>query len=104
MVTVQVICTKKMIQSIHISGHAYSDNPGSDLVCAGASSIAVGALNALDELFNGDCDLEMSQNDISIQVLKLSETLNVVLKSFLYQFDTMEERFPDNIQVIRKEV
>lgn len=51
MVTVKVFCTNERIHSIEISGHAESDSHGNDLVCAGASSISIGALNALISCF-----------------------------------------------------
>lgn len=104
MVTVKVFCTKDKIDSIEISGHARYDVHGNDLVCAGASSISIGALNALDQLFENDCSLEMLENKISIKVLNQKEELNLVLKSILIQFETMVEVYPDYIKMIRKEV
>lgn len=104
MVTVKVNCHNGRISKIHISGHAEYDEYGNDLVCAGASTISIGAMNALDELFKDDCQLEMNENVISIKVLKFKESLDLVLNFLLLQFETMVEGYPKNIRIIRKEV
>jgi len=38
------------IHSFKMTGHAYYDDPGKDIVCAGASASSIGAVNALEEL------------------------------------------------------
>ncbi len=50
MIQIDVLTQDSKILKIEVSGHAYSGEPGFDLVCAGVSSIAVGALNALPML------------------------------------------------------
>jgi uncharacterized protein YsxB (DUF464 family) len=40
----------RSIRSFQVSGHAEFDKPGKDLVCAGVSSIAVGTVNAIEEV------------------------------------------------------
>lgn len=104
MVTVKVFCSKDKISRITVSGHAEYGEYGKDLVCAGASSITIGALNALDQLFKNDCELELLENKISIKVKNFKDDLNIVLKSMVIQLETMAESYPENIKIIRKEV
>ncbi|WEK55364.1 MAG: ribosomal-processing cysteine protease Prp [Candidatus Cohnella colombiensis] len=33
-----------------VSGHAYYDDPGKDIVCAGVSAVSIGAVNAIEKL------------------------------------------------------
>ena len=80
------------------------DDSGKDLVCAGASSISIGALNALDQLFKNDCILEMKENRISIKVKESKEGLEQVLRCIVIQLETMVESYPEYIRIIRKEV
>ncbi len=49
------------ISSFEMSGHAESGPYGHDLVCAGASAVSFGALNAVMSLL--DTDLEVSQGE-----------------------------------------
>ncbi|MCF0106102.1 MAG: ribosomal-processing cysteine protease Prp [Holdemanella sp.] len=104
MVTVKVLTNNKSIQSIQVRGHAEYADPGQDLVCAGASSIGIGALNGLDELFNEDVHLEIKDNSILIQVLNPKDELQTVLKFLMEQYKTMAEVYPNNIQIVWKEV
>ena len=104
MVKVEILCDKDQIMSIRMAGHAHFDEWGKDLVCAGASSIGFGALNALDELFEQDVDLEVRENLIRIKVLKNSDSLQLVLLFLVKQYETMVESYPQNITIIRKEV
>lgn len=39
-----------IIQSFEISGHAFFERRGKDIVCAGVSAVSVGAVNAVHEL------------------------------------------------------
>lgn len=104
MVKVEILHQQDQIQSIRISGHAEYANRGEDLVCAGASSIGIGALNALDEIFSKDVRLEQRKNKILIKVLEDSDRLQTTLKFLICQFQTMVEAYPKNITIIRKEV
>ncbi len=104
MVKVEILQEQDQILSIHVSGHADYASRGEDLVCAGASSIGIGALNALDEIFFNDVRIEQRKNKILIKVLKNSDSLQITLKFLILQFQTMVEAYPKNITIIRKEV
>ncbi len=49
---IKVVITRSdgEILEIKISGHAYSGEPGHDLVCAGVSSVVFGTLNSLEDV------------------------------------------------------
>ena len=104
MIKVRISCTGDDIRSIDVSGHALFDQYGKDVVCAGVSSVVIGALNALDILYPSACDLDISGNQIHIHVLKNSESIQTMLSMMFYQMKTVEESYPENIQIKRKEV
>ena len=56
MVRVHVKRHQGIIQEVEIRDHAGYADAGQDLVCAGVSSIAVGMMNALDEMVPEACD------------------------------------------------
>ena len=104
MVHVNIGISGDLIQSVTVKGHACSGEYGQDLVCAGVSSIMTGALNALDILFPDQCRLVMSGNRMEAAAASGNKQLQAVLRAIEIQLETMAEQFPDNINVIRKEV
>lgn len=49
MIKVVIKMANEDITNVLIKGHAYSGEPGHDLVCAGVSAVTIGALNSLSE-------------------------------------------------------
>ncbi|MCD9022705.1 ribosomal-processing cysteine protease Prp [Cohnella silvisoli] len=41
---------ERVIISFTVSGHAFYDDPGKDIVCAGVSAVTIGAVNAIEKL------------------------------------------------------
>ena len=100
MITVIVKRVNSCIESIDIQGHALFAPKGKDLVCAGVSSIAVGGMNALEELAHGVCRLQMEEGKIMIQVQdSQSEKAQFILETILIQLLTMEESYGNYIQI-----
>ncbi|MCF0111220.1 MAG: ribosomal-processing cysteine protease Prp [Erysipelotrichaceae bacterium] len=103
MVKVHVTLHNGSIQSLRIQGHADSAPYGQDLVCAGTSAVAIGLLNALNELAEGCCDLEMNQS-IQVTVNQSTETVQNVLQCGLIQLQTLEDQYSKFIQIKKQEV
>ncbi len=101
MITVVVEKSQHRMSSLELSGHAQSGPKGYDLVCAAASSIATGALNALDDLFNNQCQLTLNQEPayIKIEVIKDSDALQAHLQFLLIQLRTLEKAHPKHIGI-----
>lgn len=94
MIKVEVVRKNQYIQEIKISGHADSGPKGYDLVCAAVSSIATGALNALDQIASKDLQLELTENPdamIKIKVLQNKDDLQLLLNMLLIQLQTVQE-------------
>lgn len=94
MIKVEVVRKNQNIQEIKISGHADSGPKGYDLVCAAVSSIATGALNALDQIASKDVQLELTENPdamIKIKVLQNKDDLQLLLNMLLIQLQTVQE-------------
>ena len=94
MIIVEVVRKNQLIQEITISGHADSGPKGYDLVCAAVSSIATGALNALNQICSQDVQLLLTENPdalIKIKVLQNRDDLQLLLKMMLIQLKTVQE-------------
>jgi uncharacterized protein YsxB (DUF464 family) len=101
MITVVVETSQQSISSLEISGHAQSGPKGYDLVCAAASSIATGALNALDDMHPNQCLLTLTSEPahIKIEVIQDSEALQAHLQFILIQLKTLENAHPKHIRI-----
>lgn len=104
MIRVKVCMDKDSIQMIEMCGHAQFAPHGEDLVCAGASSIAIGALNALDTLCTNKCLLEIDDGYIKIIVEEDSNTVQTVLQTLYIQLATMVESYKEYIEIMKEEV
>lgn len=51
MITITIVRNvEKVIIRFKVSGHAYYNDPGKDIVCAGVSAVTIGAVNAIEKL------------------------------------------------------
>lgn len=51
MITITIVrSVEKAILRFTVSGHAFYNDPGKDIVCAGVSAVAIGAVNAIEKL------------------------------------------------------
>lgn len=94
MIKVEVVRKNQLIHEITISGHADSGPKGYDLVCAAVSSIATGALNALNQICSSDVQLSLTESSdamIKIKVLQNRDDLQLLLKMMLIQLKTVQE-------------
>ncbi|SDN59539.1 ribosomal-processing cysteine protease Prp [Alkalicoccus daliensis] len=94
------------ITSFTMSGHAESGPYGYDLVCAGASAVSFGAVNAIYALTETELELQMEGGGgyLSGKVPEgLSETvyekIQLLLEGMLVSFLTMEEQYGEFISV-----
>lgn len=97
MIHVNVIKKEHQIIELSVSGHALFDQLGKDLVCAGVSSIMTGLLNAIDLKTNYDCWIK--DNEMVIKTDEVSEIGQLICETGLIQLQTIQEQFPNNIQI-----
>ncbi len=93
------------ITGLKMSGHANSAPYGQDLVCAAASAIAIGGLNALDEMYPQlEIPCQAADNRISVDACACYAEVQPVLQTIYYQLRTLEDQFPKSISILKKEV
>lgn len=107
MIAVTIKSSSQKIKQITISGHAYSGEPGFDLVCAGVSTLGYAVLNTLD--YKGafkkpDCIYEIDEGFIDIQVLSYQADYQVILETLMIGLMTVEESHNDNLKITKVEV
>lgn len=107
MIKVIIETKDKVISRITIKGHAYSDDPGHDLVCAGVSASAIGVLNTLEKFgfFEKECgSVEMKAGYIDIIVKCSDDVIQVVLETLVTTLDTIMEDNKKYIKISKVEV
>lgn len=94
-----------------ISGHALSDVYGRDLVCAGASAIAFGTVNAIHHITGITPNIEQGDEGGYLKVMlpenldeKTFETLQIILNTMVTQFYTMTASYSEYIELNYKMV
>ena len=87
--------------SLDVSGHAEYGEYGKDLICASASSIMFGLMNALDAL-GEDVLIEQEDNRIMIEDHSSSDVVQDYFELVIMQMKTIEASYGDFIRVERK--
>jgi hypothetical protein len=62
MIKVTIYRTAVGIQSFEMTGHANYAKHGQDIVCAGASAVVFGSINAIDALCDVQADINLGKN------------------------------------------
>lgn len=104
MVKVRIKRIHTTICEIEIKDHAGYGDAGQDLVCAGVSSIAVGMMNALDQLVPNTCEFVMKDAYIKINTIQSSSEQALLLEALSCQLQTLKESYETYITINDQEV
>ena len=103
MIKVRITKAQSDIVEISVKGHADSDEYGKDLVCASVSAITFGLCNAMDTLTDVN-EISIKDNHIKIHVEKPDFETNTILNTGLIQLRTVQEKYPEYIEIKITEV
>ncbi len=97
----------EFIQSFKISGHAFFADRGKDIVCAGASAVSVGAINAVHALTGVTPVIEQGDGFLRCVVpekLKedIFEKVQLLLEGMIISLQTIEEEYGEHIKITFK--
>ncbi|MBR0385662.1 MAG: ribosomal-processing cysteine protease Prp [Erysipelotrichaceae bacterium] len=104
MIRVSIKTRKDLIESLEITGHADFLEKGRDIVCAAASLVGTGLLNALDDIAPGKCELVKEENRIYVKVLENDSQIQTALHTGEIQYQTLSEAFPRYVKTKKTEV
>ena len=96
------------IQSFEMSGHANFDVHGKDLVCAGASAVSFGALNAIFKLTKGTPTIDQGTDGGYLKAVFseaeiASDDIQLILKTMIVSLQTIEQDYGQHIKIIFNE-
>lgn len=107
MINVFIARKENKITSFKIEGHAESGPYGYDLVCAGVSAVAFGAINAVIELCNIELELKQA-NDGGFLHVRLPQSIEAdqlrkasfLFEGMLVSLETIERDYQQFIKII----
>ncbi|RSL32701.1 ribosomal-processing cysteine protease Prp [Salibacterium salarium] len=96
----------KRITAFSMSGHADSGPYGYDLVCAGASAVSFGTVNAIDALCEVELDVDMEDEGGYIHCAvpshvtgHVSGEVQLLLEGMLVSLQTIADEYSDHIKI-----
>ncbi len=109
MITVTFNAPQNVIKSFTMSGHANFAKKGSDLVCAGASAVSFGAVNAIMSLTDIKPEIEQGQDGGYLRCVipdsisdDAQEKVQLLLNSMLISLQTIERDYGKYMKIILK--
>ena len=88
------------IVAYEISGHASSDSPGKDLVCAGVSAVAFGLTNALIGLGLDEDRVQLDDGYLRVDTTNADEDMNALIYGLIVSLETIEREHDEYLSVI----
>lgn len=92
------------IQSFVISGHAFFADRGKDIVCAGASVVSVGTINAVHALLGVTPEIEQGDGFLRCVIPEelpedVNEKVQLLLEGMVISLQSIEEEYGKHIKI-----
>jgi len=88
------------VASYEISGHAMSNEPGKDLVCAGVSAVVFGLTNALIGLGLDESNVKLDDGYLRVDTHDADEDMNALIYGLIVSLETIERENDEYLLVI----
>ncbi|WP_339250753.1 ribosomal-processing cysteine protease Prp [Sporosarcina sp. FSL W8-0480] len=92
------------ISSFEMKGHANFAEHGKDLVCAGASAVSFGAVNAIIALTGITPDIEQASDGGYLKVVfpetEKDDEIQLIVKAMVVSLQTIEQDYGQHIKLI----
>ena len=95
------------IHSFEMSGHAQFAEHGKDLVCAGASAVSFGALNAIMKLTESQPTIKQGSDGGYLKAIFSKDEIEdhdiqLILNTMIVSLQTIEQDYGEHIKIIFK--
>lgn len=95
---IKVFIKKKEIK---ISGHAFYDEFGKDIVCSAVSSIVTTTVNAIIRFDETAISYE-TKDGLNIKILKETKETRILIDNMIALLEELEKDYPKNIKINRE--
>lgn len=94
--------SKGNIASFTISGHAFGDEYGKDIICAAVSAMSYMTANTITEVLHCKAKVKVDEGYLSLTLSNEdAETAKFILEGFNLQMNELRKQYPNNIQIKR---
>ena len=100
MITAKFEYAGEDVVAYEISGHASSDVPGKDLVCAGVSAVVFGLTNALIGLGLDESRVKQEDGYLHVDTTDADEDMNALIYGLIVSLETIEREHDEYLSVI----
>jgi len=90
-------------ENILITGHAFYDEYGKDIVCSAVSATFLCTVNAILKLDKNALQVRNVQDGKEIKILKKDHVTNVLINNMLDCLKELGDKYPRNIQIKEEE-
>ncbi|WP_017548717.1 ribosomal-processing cysteine protease Prp [Salinicoccus carnicancri] len=93
------------VESFDMSGHALFDEHGRDIVCAGASAVVFGSVNAIINMTESAPSIQMDEDTGYFSFTAPDapdEKMQVLLEGMIISLKTIEEEYGEHIRLVYK--
>ena len=88
------------VVAYEISGHALSNDPGKDLVCAGVSAVAFGITNALIGLGLDEEKVKLYDGYLRVDTTDADEDMIALIYGLIISLETIEREHDEYLTVM----
>jgi len=100
MITAKFEYAGEDVVAYEITGHAMSNDPGKDLVCAGVSAVVFGLTNALIGLGLEEDRVELNDGYLRVDTRDADEDMNALIYGLLVSLETIEREHDEYLSVV----
>ncbi|MGL5041551.1 MAG: ribosomal-processing cysteine protease Prp [Culicoidibacterales bacterium] len=101
MIKIRLKYLNKQIQNINISGHANYSVAGSDIVCAGVSSLVFSNLMYIQKYDIAKVNIETKQNEIAVRVIEYNQGIEHLLLATIEGLEMIAIEYPKYVKIIK---
>lgn len=93
-----------LMTAYQVTGHAFYDEPGKDIVCSAVSAISVGTVNAIERLTGVKPQAKMRKGYLEVTLpsdyqASANDQVQLLLESMLVMLDTIEQSYGQYIKI-----
>lgn len=109
MINIVFTTSKGHYKALKVTGHAYSDEPGKDLVCAAVSTLAQTLVNAVEQIGKVPedqikCTIDNGYLELVINERYLNDSIDIAFKTIMIGIEGIEMTYPKYVKHRNKEV
>ncbi|MFC5402079.1 ribosomal-processing cysteine protease Prp [Cohnella soli] len=99
---------RKAIIRFTVSGHAFYDDPGKDIVCAGVSAVTVGAVNAIEKLTGLEPDAFSKSGLLEAKAPRSEDPakdaqVQLLLEGMVVALESIADSYGKHVKIILKQ-